>query len=168
LVFIVLSFLLPRKLHTHFNRGYLRTFSKFNRNVMYDVYCDILSKDGASHVNARATLSNGWTLKENGGGTVCIYSVGPFCIFGTCPLRVPGRTPNILTQVFLWFSSDPPGKYFDSALNLATTSSPHILSRKLHTNIITVDSVRQDLYSDNTEKIYPSNLKKYSVVLERL
>jgi hypothetical protein len=31
-------------------------------------------KDGASHMKARATLSNGRTVKENSGGTVCIYS----------------------------------------------------------------------------------------------
>jgi hypothetical protein len=38
------------------------------------VQCDILSKDGASHMNARATLSNGRTVKEHGGETVCIDS----------------------------------------------------------------------------------------------
>jgi hypothetical protein len=41
---------------------------------------DILSKDGASHMNARATLSNGRTLKENGGGTVCTHFFGPVYI----------------------------------------------------------------------------------------
>jgi hypothetical protein len=40
---------------------------------MYGVQYDILSRDGASHMTARATLSNGWTVKENCGGTVCIY-----------------------------------------------------------------------------------------------
>jgi hypothetical protein len=36
-------------------RGYLLTFLELERNVMYGVYCDILSKDGARHMNARAT-----------------------------------------------------------------------------------------------------------------
>jgi hypothetical protein len=39
--------------------------------------CDIPSRDGASHVNARATLSNGRTIKENGGGKVHINFLGP-------------------------------------------------------------------------------------------
>jgi hypothetical protein len=91
---------LPRKVHTQFNRGYLRTFSKFNREVMYDVYSDILSKGVASHVNARATLSNGRTVKENGGGTVCMYRFGPFCIFGTSPLRIPCASQNTPTHDF--------------------------------------------------------------------
>jgi hypothetical protein len=39
---------------------------------MYGVQCDILSKDGVSHMNARATLSNGRTVKQNGGGTVVV------------------------------------------------------------------------------------------------
>jgi hypothetical protein len=34
----------------------------------------ILLKDGASYMNARNTLSNCRTVKENGGGMVCIYS----------------------------------------------------------------------------------------------
>jgi hypothetical protein len=37
-----------KKKYIHFNRGYLRKFSKLNLNVVYD----ILSKDGASHMNA--------------------------------------------------------------------------------------------------------------------
>jgi hypothetical protein len=53
-------------MYTHFDRCYLQTFSKLNRNVMYSVYCDILSKDGASHVNARVTLSNDRRVTENG------------------------------------------------------------------------------------------------------
>jgi hypothetical protein len=36
----------------------------------------IFSQNGASHMNDRATLSNGWTVKENGGGTV-------YAFFGT-------------------------------------------------------------------------------------
>jgi hypothetical protein len=56
-------------MYTHFNRGYLRIFSKLKRNVIYGVECDILSKDGASYVNARAILSNGRIVKENGSGT---------------------------------------------------------------------------------------------------
>jgi hypothetical protein len=42
----------PKKMYTHFNIGYLRTFSKLNRIEIYGVYCDILSKDGASYMNA--------------------------------------------------------------------------------------------------------------------
>jgi hypothetical protein len=34
---------------------------------MYGVYCDVSSKDGASHMNARATLSYDGTVKGNGG-----------------------------------------------------------------------------------------------------
>jgi hypothetical protein len=41
-----------------------------NRNIIYGGQCDILSKDGVSHMNARATLSNGMTVEQNGGGTV--------------------------------------------------------------------------------------------------
>jgi hypothetical protein len=39
---------------------------------MCNVYCDILSKDNANHMNARATLSNGKTVKINGGGAVVL------------------------------------------------------------------------------------------------
>jgi hypothetical protein len=39
---------------------------------MYDVQCDILSKGNAGHMNARAALSNGREVKENGGGTVVL------------------------------------------------------------------------------------------------
>jgi hypothetical protein len=39
---------------------------------MYGVYCDILSKDGASHMNARATLLNGRTVKANGSAMVVV------------------------------------------------------------------------------------------------
>jgi hypothetical protein len=42
---------------------------------MFSVQCDILSKDGASHMNARATLSNGRTAKENGGVTVVVRAM---------------------------------------------------------------------------------------------
>jgi hypothetical protein len=59
-------------MYTHFNRGYLRTFSKFNQNVMHSVWCDILSEDGARLMNARATLSYGRTVKENGGWNVVV------------------------------------------------------------------------------------------------
>jgi hypothetical protein len=55
---------------THCYKDYLRIFSKFNRNVIYDVQCDILSKCDASHMNARATWSNGKTVKVNSCGTV--------------------------------------------------------------------------------------------------
>jgi hypothetical protein len=47
------------KMYTHFNRGYLWAFCKFNLNVMHCVSRDILSKDGASHMNARAAKENG-------------------------------------------------------------------------------------------------------------
>jgi hypothetical protein len=47
---------------------------------MYSVYCDILSKDGVSHMNDRANLLNDRTVKENGGRTVCIHFLGPLCI----------------------------------------------------------------------------------------
>jgi hypothetical protein len=57
----------PKIMYTQFNRGYLWIFSKLNPNIMYGVYCDNLSKDGASHMNARATLSNDRTVKLNGG-----------------------------------------------------------------------------------------------------
>lgn len=40
------------------------TTTKLNPNVMYGVQCDILSKDGASHMNARATSLNGTTMKK--------------------------------------------------------------------------------------------------------
>jgi hypothetical protein len=53
----------PKKLWS-FNRGYLWTFSKLNRNVLYSVQCDSLSKDDASHMNTRATLPNGRTVKK--------------------------------------------------------------------------------------------------------
>jgi hypothetical protein len=39
---------------------------------MWGVNCDILSKDGASQINARAILSIGRLGKENGGGN-CAY-----------------------------------------------------------------------------------------------
>jgi hypothetical protein len=41
-----------------------------NRNVMYVPLCDILSKVGASHMNARDTITNGWRVKENDGEIV--------------------------------------------------------------------------------------------------
>jgi hypothetical protein len=59
-----------KNIYTHFHRGYLRIFSKLNQNIICGVYCDVVSKDGTSHMNARATLSNGRTVGENGGGTV--------------------------------------------------------------------------------------------------
>jgi hypothetical protein len=37
--------------------------------------CDIFSRDGASHMNARATSSNGETVKGNGGVTVFARAV---------------------------------------------------------------------------------------------
>jgi hypothetical protein len=40
---------------------------------MYGVLCDILAKDDASHMNARATIPNSRTVKRNGGGTVCNF-----------------------------------------------------------------------------------------------
>jgi hypothetical protein len=32
------------------------TTTKLDKNIMYGVYCDILSKDDTSHMNARDTL----------------------------------------------------------------------------------------------------------------
>jgi hypothetical protein len=46
---------------------------------MCGVYRDVLPKDGASHMAARTTLSNGRTAEENGDGTVCIYFFGHLC-----------------------------------------------------------------------------------------
>jgi hypothetical protein len=66
---------------THFNGVYLRTFSKLKRNVISGVWCDILSKDGASHMSARATLSNGRAVNENGGGTVVIRAMQMYVHF---------------------------------------------------------------------------------------
>lgn len=59
-------------MYTHFGRCYLQIFSKLNQNVMYSVYCDVFSKDGASHVNARVILSNDKTVIGNGGRIVVI------------------------------------------------------------------------------------------------
>jgi hypothetical protein len=42
---------------------------------MYGAYCDIISKDGDSHMNARATLSNCRTVKENGDGTIVVQAM---------------------------------------------------------------------------------------------
>jgi hypothetical protein len=39
---------------------------------MYGMWRDILSNYDAGHMNARATLLNGKTVKENGGGTVVV------------------------------------------------------------------------------------------------
>jgi hypothetical protein len=44
-------------MYTYFNRGYLW-------NLIYGVYCDILSKNDYSHMNARGTLSNDRTVKK--------------------------------------------------------------------------------------------------------
>jgi hypothetical protein len=45
---------------------------------MCHVQCDILSKGEASHRNARAILSNGGTVKENGTER-CVYIIlGPY------------------------------------------------------------------------------------------
>jgi hypothetical protein len=61
-------------------------YSLFNRGVQ----CDIFSKDGASHVNTRATLSNERTVKENGGQTVCIQIFGSLCIYQMeFPFNIP-------------------------------------------------------------------------------
>lgn len=60
----------PKIMYTHFHRGYLQIFLKLNQNVMCSVYCGIVSKDGAGHMNARATLSNGRTVRQSGDGTV--------------------------------------------------------------------------------------------------
>jgi hypothetical protein len=38
------------------------------------VQCDMLSKDDASHMNARATLPNGRSVKQTGGRTGCIIN----------------------------------------------------------------------------------------------
>jgi hypothetical protein len=59
-------------MYKHFNRGYLRTFSKWNQNVMYGEQYNILSKDCASYMNSRAILLNCRTVKENGGQMVVI------------------------------------------------------------------------------------------------
>jgi hypothetical protein len=45
---------------------------------MYGVYCDILSKDGASHMNARATLSNGRTVKKMAAERCVYIFLGPY------------------------------------------------------------------------------------------
>jgi hypothetical protein len=37
--------------------------------------CDILSRDGASPMNARVTLLNGKEVKENGGRTVVVQAM---------------------------------------------------------------------------------------------
>jgi hypothetical protein len=47
---------------------------------MHAVLCDIPSKNGASHMNARATISNGRMVKENGGGTVCMHTFAPLYV----------------------------------------------------------------------------------------
>jgi hypothetical protein len=41
-------------------------------------------------------------------------------------VQISVQTPAIPTE-FLWFSSFPPGKFWDSTLNEATTASSHIL-----------------------------------------
>jgi hypothetical protein len=41
------------KIYTHSNRDYTWIFSKFDRNIMHGVLCDILSKDDTSHMKAR-------------------------------------------------------------------------------------------------------------------
>jgi hypothetical protein len=70
--FRILTTQRDQKMYTHFNRYNLQAFSKLNQYVMYSVYCDVLSRDGTSHMNARATLSNGRTVTENGTRTVVI------------------------------------------------------------------------------------------------
>jgi hypothetical protein len=62
-------------MYTQFNSGYQSTFSQSNRNVMYGVKCDILSKEGASHMNGRTTLSDGRTAKVNGSRMVVIQAM---------------------------------------------------------------------------------------------
>jgi hypothetical protein len=61
---------------------------KLNQNVMYSMLCDILSKNAASHMNARATLLNGKTVKENSG------RMGPFCIYH---FQISFKTTNFVT-----------------------------------------------------------------------
>jgi hypothetical protein len=53
----------------------LQTFPKLNQNVIYSGYCDVLSDDDSSYVNARVTLQNERTVIENGGRTVVIWAV---------------------------------------------------------------------------------------------
>lgn len=63
-------------MYAPFNRDFVQTFSKLNRNIMYCMQCDILSKDGSSHMDSRTTLSNGRTVKGNGSITLCIHFLG--------------------------------------------------------------------------------------------
>jgi hypothetical protein len=53
---------------------------------MYGVWCDILSKGGASHMNDRATISNNETINEHGDGTVAFRATQRTYIFG--PLHI--------------------------------------------------------------------------------
>lgn len=38
-------------MYIHFNTGYPLRFPKLNRNIIYCLWCEILSKDGAIHMN---------------------------------------------------------------------------------------------------------------------
>lgn len=57
---------------------HMDTITKLTRNVMYGVKCKIPSEDGASHINARATLSNRRTVKGNGGNLCIKFFVGKY------------------------------------------------------------------------------------------
>jgi hypothetical protein len=59
------------------------TTTKLKRNAMSGVWCGILSKDGASYMNARATIIDGRRVKKNGDGT--IYTLGSSHFFGCSP-----------------------------------------------------------------------------------
>jgi hypothetical protein len=50
-------------------------------NVMDNMSRDILSNDGASHMEARATLLNDRTIKGNDGGRMCIHFWARLCWF---------------------------------------------------------------------------------------
>jgi hypothetical protein len=43
-------------MYIHFNRDYLRALFKVELNYAGNVWCDILSKGGISHMNAGATM----------------------------------------------------------------------------------------------------------------
>jgi hypothetical protein len=58
--------------------------------------CHIPSRDAASHMIARSILSNGRTVKENGGGIVCINFFGPITF---------SETFCILSYIFRWEDS---------------------------------------------------------------
>jgi hypothetical protein len=77
----------PKQMYTYFNRHNHKVEPKCN------VRCVVWysPKNGARHMNTRATYSNGGIAKENGGGKVCIHFLGPFTFLGplcTSPERL--------------------------------------------------------------------------------